>query len=60
MQEQYFQTRQKYKLRSGTELFTVVLLCRMIFIVREEFKEEVINSQNEINRDKRKQVAAPK
>lgn len=60
MQEQYFQPRQKYKLRSGTELFAVVLLCRMIFIVREEFKEEVINSQNEINRDKRKQVEAPK
>ena len=31
----------------------------MLFIVREEFKDEVINSQNEINRDKRKQVEAP-
>lgn len=54
MQEQYFQPRWKYKLRSRTELFTVALLCRMISIVREEFKEEVINSQNEINGDKRK------
>lgn len=60
MQEQYFQPRWKYKLRSRTELFTVALLCRMISIVREEFKEEVINSQNEINGDKRKRVEAPK